>query len=69
MLIFNYSYFQWARDAAVVFKVLLNSYINGNSSIETFLEDYAAASDKLQRTQNPSGDYTSGGIGSLFDSM
>ncbi|KAF8248010.1 hypothetical protein K440DRAFT_583955 [Wilcoxina mikolae CBS 423.85] len=56
-------YFQWTRDAALVFKVLLNQYINGNSSLDTFLREYAGESDKLQKTENLSGGYTTGGIG------
>lgn len=47
----------------MVFKVLLNQYINGNSSLETMLKQYVTESAKLQRTSNPSGSYTTGGIG------
>ncbi|RPB07199.1 glycoside hydrolase family 15 protein [Morchella conica CCBAS932] len=56
-------YYQWTRDSAMVFKVLLNQYINGNSSLETMLKEYATESAKLQKTSNPSGSYTTGGIG------
>ena len=57
------SYYQWTRDSAMVFKVLLNSYLNGNSSLDTFLREYVTESDKLQRTSNPSGSYQGAGIG------
>jgi hypothetical protein len=57
------SYYQWTRDGALVFKVLLNDYINGNTTLETFLKAYASESDKLQKTNNPSGGYSTGGIG------
>ena len=57
------SYFQWTRDSALVFKALLNQYLAGNASLETFLRDYAAESDRLQHTPNPSGGYASGGLG------
>ncbi|CCX34771.1 Six-hairpin glycosidase-like protein [Pyronema domesticum] len=56
-------YYQWTRDGALVFKVLLNEYINGNTTLETFLKAYASESDKLQKTNNPSGGYSTGGIG------
>lgn len=57
------SYFQWTRDSALVFKVLLNQYLAGNSSLEAFLREYAAEADRLQHTSNPSGGYASGGLG------
>lgn len=47
----------------MVFKVLLNQYINGNTTLEGLLKTYASANDKLQKTSNPSGSYTTGGIG------
>lgn len=47
----------------MVFKVLLNQYINGNSTLEGLLKSYATSNDKLQKTSNPSGTYTTGGIG------
>jgi glucoamylase len=47
----------------MVFKVLLNAYLAGNSSLETFLRDFAAESDKLQRISNPSGSYQGAGLG------
>lgn len=47
----------------MVFKVLLNQYINGNTTLENFIKLYVIESDKLQRTSNPSGSYTTGGIG------
>jgi glucoamylase len=47
----------------MVFKVLLNSYLNGNSSLDTFLREFAAESDKLQRASNPSGSYQGAGLG------
>ncbi|KAI5777029.1 Six-hairpin glycosidase-like protein [Geopyxis carbonaria] len=56
-------FYQWTRDASMVFKVLLNSYINGNSSIETFIKEFVTETDKIQRVDNPSGGYTTGGIG------
>lgn len=44
-------------------KALLNMYINGNSSMEQALFDYADQSDIIQRVNNPSGGYTTGGLG------
>lgn len=57
------SYYQWTRDAGMVMKALLNMYINGNSSMEKALFDYADQSDIIQRVNNPSGGYTTGGLG------
>lgn len=56
-------YFQWTRDSALVFKVILNQLINGDTSVESHLKNYVAESIKLQHTPNPSGDYYSGGLG------
>ncbi|KAA8909862.1 Six-hairpin glycosidase-like protein, partial [Sphaerosporella brunnea] len=56
-------YYQWTRDSSMVFKVLLYSYLNGNSSIDTFLRELATESDKLQRTSNPSGGPRCSGAG------
>lgn len=47
----------------MTFKVLLNQYINGDTTIESYLKSYATESAKLQKTSNPSGSYTTGGIG------
>ena len=59
----TYSYYQWTRDTALVFKVILNQLINGDSSVEAHLKNYVAESNKLQHTPNPRGDYSSGGLG------
>ncbi|KAF8434004.1 putative glucoamylase [Terfezia claveryi] len=56
-------YYQWTRDSALVFKVILNQLISGDSSVEVHLKNYVAESNKLQHTPNPSGDYNSGGLG------
>lgn len=59
----TYSYYQWTRDSALVFKVILNQLINGDSSVEVHLRNYVTETIKLQHTSNPSGDYNSGGLG------
>lgn len=56
-------YYQWARDSGLVYKVILNQFLNGNSSLEQYLKDFATETKKLQHTNNPSGGFTSGGIG------
>ncbi|TGZ81816.1 putative glucoamylase [Ascodesmis nigricans] len=56
-------YYQWTRDAALVYKTLLNTYINGNTSMETLLEQYIDHQAGLQRLETRSGGYTSGGLG------
>lgn len=47
----------------MTFKVLLNDYLKGNNSLEGYLRDYVNESQKLQHSNNPSGGYTTGGIG------
>lgn len=47
----------------MVFKVLLDRYIRGDKSLEALIKTYATMNDKLQKTNNPSGTYTTGGIG------
>ncbi|KAF8455792.1 Six-hairpin glycosidase-like protein [Kalaharituber pfeilii] len=56
-------FYQWVRDSALVFKVVLNQFINGDTSVESHIRNYVTESNKLQHTNNPSGDYYTGGIG------
>lgn len=56
-------WYQWTRDSAMTFKVLLNDYLKGNATLESYLRDYVNESQKLQHTENPSGNYYTGGIG------
>lgn len=44
-------------------KVVINQYINGDTSQVQTIKDYVNATYGLQHTSNPSGDYTSGGLG------
>ncbi|KAL7267590.1 glycoside hydrolase 15 protein [Rhizina undulata] len=56
-------FYQWTRDAAITFKVLVNNYINGDTTLETTIKDYVTEAYKLQHTTNPSGSFSTGGIG------
>ena len=38
-------------------------FIGGDSSLQTVIDQYVSSQQKLQRVDNPSGSYTSGGLG------
>ncbi|KZF23199.1 glycoside hydrolase family 15 protein [Xylona heveae TC161] len=59
----NY-YFQWVRDAAITTSTLVDVYASNATSplaekISSFLADYAHLQVRLQRTPNPSGNFSS----------
>ncbi|KKK26755.1 glucoamylase precursor [Aspergillus rambellii] len=56
-------YYTWSRDAALVVKVLVDLFRNGESSLQTVLMEYVNAQAHLQTVSNPSGSLSSGGLG------
>ncbi|KAJ4482344.1 glycoside hydrolase family 15 protein [Lentinula aciculospora] len=62
----NYLY-TWTRDAALVFKVIVDQYgrspVTRDISLRALIDDYAYAQAKLQEMENPSGNITTGGLG------
>ncbi|KAG9235112.1 glycoside hydrolase family 15 protein [Amylocarpus encephaloides] len=59
----NYFY-TWTRDAALVFKCLVDTFIDQySSSLQILIENYITAQARLQTVQNPSGGLSSGGLG------
>ncbi|KAL1746198.1 glycoside hydrolase family 15 and carbohydrate-binding module family 20 [Schizophyllum fasciatum] len=55
--------YTWTRDASLVARALVDEYIAGDSSLKTVLDQFVASQDKVQHVDNPSGSYTSGGLG------
>ena len=59
----NYFY-SWTRDAALTLKCLVDTFVNGETSLESLIQDYIIASAKIQTIDNPSGTLSSGtGLG------
>ncbi|KAL8969690.1 MAG: hypothetical protein Q9183_001879 [Haloplaca sp. 2 TL-2023] len=57
-------FYTWTRDAALTFKVLIDHFIAGETSLQPRIEDYISAQAVLQTVTNPSGDLTDGsGLG------
>ncbi|KAJ3828190.1 glucoamylase [Lentinula raphanica] len=64
----NYLY-SWTRDAALVFKTIVDHYTSSaskdssESEFRTLIDDYAYAQSQLQEVENPSGNIATGGLG------
>ena len=59
----NYFY-SWTRDAALTMKCLVDTFVNGDASLESLIQDYITASATIQTIDNPSGTFSSGaGLG------
>lgn len=59
----NYFY-SWTRDAALTMKCLVDTFINGETSLEPLIQEYISASTVIQTIDNPSGSFSSGaGLG------
>ncbi|KAJ5495325.1 Glucoamylase [Penicillium diatomitis] len=57
-------YYTWTRDAALTMKALVDLFRNGNSGLQTVIEQYINAQAKLQTVNNPSGGLSDGsGLG------
>ncbi|KAJ5226860.1 uncharacterized protein N7469_006866 [Penicillium citrinum] len=59
-------FYTWTRDAALTLKVLIDQFIagDGDSSLESTIQQYISAQAKLQTISNPSGDLSDGsGLG------
>lgn len=58
-------FFTWTRDAALVFKALVDQFLAGNAGaadLEPKIQDYISAQAALQGVSNPSGGICSGGL-------
>lgn len=59
----NYFY-QWVRDSAITMKGIVNEYgKTTNAGLREVLEQYLKIQATIQGTVNPSGDYSTGGLG------
>ncbi|KAL8942854.1 MAG: hypothetical protein Q9211_001217 [Gyalolechia sp. 1 TL-2023] len=57
-------FYTWTRDSALTFKMLIDTFIAGDMSLQPEIEDYVSAQALLQTVANPSGDLTDGtGLG------
>ena len=57
-------FYTWTRDAALVFKALVDRFIQTyDSSLQVQIQNYITAQSKLQTVGNPSGGLSSGGLG------
>ncbi|KAL8781742.1 MAG: hypothetical protein Q9213_005879 [Squamulea squamosa] len=57
-------FYTWTRDSALTAKVLIDSFIAGDTSLKPQIEDYVSAQAILQTVSNPSGDLSDGsGLG------
>ncbi|KAL0256741.1 glycoside hydrolase 15 protein [Diplodia seriata] len=56
-------FYTWTRDAALVFKALVDQFIAGDSSLQDEIQEYIVAQARLQGIDNPSGGLSTGGLG------
>ncbi|KAL8953191.1 MAG: hypothetical protein Q9222_000926 [Ikaeria aurantiellina] len=57
-------FYSWTRDSALTFKMLIDTFITGDASLQPYIEDYVSAQANLQTVANPSGDLSDGsGLG------
>ncbi|KAF5388878.1 hypothetical protein D9757_005599 [Collybiopsis confluens] len=56
--------YTWTRDSAVVFQVIIDQFTLGiDTSTRGQIDNYVAAQAILQQVSNPSGSFTTGGLG------
>lgn len=46
-------YYQWVRDAAIVYKTIIDQYLAGNITLDALIDQWAVSQDAIQRTSNP----------------
>ncbi|KAG4029361.1 hypothetical protein MFRU_016g01150 [Monilinia fructicola] len=58
-------FYTWTRDSALVFKALVDTFISSSysASLQQEIENYISAQAGLQTVSNPSGGFSSGGLG------
>ncbi|KAF3933558.1 Glucoamylase [Dactylella cylindrospora] len=55
-------FYQWTRDGSIVMEHLVNEYLS-NGAYLSYIKDWITVQAILQRVNNPSGGYTTGGLG------
>lgn len=53
-------FYTWTRDAALVFKMLVDRFIAGDYSLQGEIQQYIQAQARLQGVSNPSGSLSDG---------
>ncbi|KAJ9270738.1 CAZyme family GH15 and CBM20 [Paecilomyces variotii] len=56
-------FYTWTRDAALTLKCLVDTFIAGNTDLQSTIQNYISAQAYLQTVSNPSGDLSTGGLG------
>jgi glucoamylase len=59
-------YYQWVRDAALVMEQVVRAYARSggkDKKLERLFMDYIEVQGKIQKVNNPSGGFRSGGLG------
>ena len=57
-------FFTWSRDSALTLKILVDTFVAGDRSLEPIIQNYISAQAVLQAVVDPSGDLTDGaGLG------
>ncbi|OJD26724.1 hypothetical protein ACJ73_01894 [Blastomyces percursus] len=56
-------FYTWTRDASLVFKSLVDTFISGNASLQSNIHEFISAQAHLQVISNPSGGLSTGGLG------
>lgn len=57
-------FYTWSRDSALTLKILVDTLIGGDASLQPTIDRYITAQAKLQAIYNPSGDLSDGaGLG------
>ncbi|EFW21461.1 glucoamylase [Coccidioides posadasii str. Silveira] len=56
-------FYTWTRDAALVFKHLIDAFVAGNHDSQDRIHKYITAQSYLQTVSNPSGTLSTGGLG------
>ncbi|KAJ9376288.1 CAZyme family GH15 and CBM20 [Paecilomyces variotii] len=56
-------FYTWTRDAALTLKCLVDTFIAGNTDLQSTIQNYISSQAYLQTVSNPSGDLSTGGLG------
>ena len=57
-------FYTWTRDSALTFKMLVDTFIAGNTGLQQQIKNYISAQAHLQTVSDPSGDLSNGsGLG------
>ncbi|TVY86551.1 Glucoamylase P [Lachnellula willkommii] len=56
-------FYTWTRDSALTLKMIIDEFTFGNTSLQSYIEDYIHAQAVLQTVSNPSGTFLPAGLG------